>query len=170
MGTNQSNELLRVAKCGRVVGLKGEISLWPISNVPERYEVGSELYIDFQTSLKIRNVRNKKDHFIVKFEGLETREDVENLVNVLLYGQELDHEALNDGEFFVHDCLSKNVIDSKGNNRGVVKRFIPNTSSDLLELDSGLLVPFKFISEIDDDQIFLDEPEGLFEIEDKDYS
>ena len=77
--------------------------------------------------------------------------------------------SLQEGEFFVHDCLSKIVIDSNGESRGVVQRFIPNASSDLLELEFGVLVPFKFISRIDEDTIYLDEPEGLFDIEDKDY-
>ena len=169
MGSNRNDDLLRVAKCGRVVGLKGEIALWPISNVPQRFDIGSELILDDDRVLTIDNVRNKKDHFIVRFAGLDARTDVEKLVNKLLFGRKLEESALQEGEFFVHDCLSKIVIDSNGESRGVVQRFIPNASSDLLELEFGVLLPFKFISRIDEDTIYLDEPEGLFDIEDKDY-
>jgi len=170
MGPEKNSELLRIAKCGRVVGLKGEIALWPISNVEERYEVGSQLIVDENRVLEIVNVRPKKDHLIVKFSGLSTREDVEDLVNKVLYGEPLTEEALEPGEFFIHDCIGKQVVDSNGVKRGKAQKYIPNTSSDLLELESGVLVPFKFIDRIENGIIYLEEPDGLFDIEDKDYS
>ena len=170
MGLDDDTDLLRIAKCGRVVGLKGEIALWPISNFEQRYEIGSCLIVEDDKALEIEKIRTKKDHYIVKFLGFDTREDIEDLVNKILYAKKLDSSVLEDGEFFVDECLDADVIDSCGIFRGKVQKYIENASSDLLELDSGALVPFKFISRIEDDTIYLKEPEGLFDIEEKDYS
>lgn len=171
MGSNNLPEdYLRIAKCGRVVGLKGEIALWPISNVEQRFSVGAVFFLEDEKSLSIEKLRLKKDHYIVKFDGLNTREEVEGLTNQLLFAPPLDQDELDEGEFFVHDCVGKNLVDQDGNSRGVAKKFIPNAASDLLENDEGILIPFRFIVQVDDQNVYLDVPEGLFEVDDKDYS
>lgn len=161
---------LRIAKCGKVVGLKGEISLWPISNVEERFAVGSRLYLEDGKSFSIEKIRWQKDHYVVRFEDHMRREDVENYVNDVLYGEPLDHDALDEGEFFVHDCVGKNILDQDGIDRGKALKYIPNAASDLLETSEGILVPFRFISRVDEDNVYLNAPEGLFDVNDKDFS
>ena len=49
-------------------------------------------------------------------------------------------------------------------------KFIPNAASDLRETDGGVLVPFRFITRVDEDNVYLEAPEGLFDVDDKDYS
>lgn len=170
-GSNEiSKDFLRVAKCGRVVGLKGEISLWPISNVEQRYEIGSELFLENGQSLVIEKIRIHKDHYVAKFQDRSRREDVETLTNEILFGAPLQADVLDEGEFFVHDCVGKNLIDQNGNDRGRAVKFIPNAASDLLETDGGVLVPFRFITRVDEDNVYLEAPEGLFDVDDKDYS
>lgn len=164
MGPNIENEFLRIAKCGSVVGLKGEISLWPISNIDERYVPGSVFYLNESETLEIETIRTKKDHYIARFAGKNRREDVESLVNKVLYSPPLEDSVLETGEFFVHDCIGKLVVDSSGTSRGKAIKFIANPANDLLELESGALVPFVFIDSVDDDSIYLNEPDGLFEI------
>ena len=55
---------LRIAKCGRTIGLKGEIVLWPISNVEQRYLVGS-IFVDKNgNEFTIDKIRPLKDQCI----------------------------------------------------------------------------------------------------------
>lgn len=161
---------LRIAKCGRVVGLKGEISLWPISNVDERFNEGTQFFFEDGTSLLVEKIRWQKDHYVVLFQGHSRREDVEGFVNSIAYGEPLDQGALEEGEFFVHDCVGKTLIDQDGVTRGKALKYIPNAASDLLETDGGILVPFRFISNVDDENVYLDAPAGLFDVNDKDFS
>ena len=160
--TDTSN-FLRVATCGRVIGLKGEISLWPISNVQERYELGATFFTDTGNELTISSIRFHKDHYVVRFEDKNSREDVENLVNEVLYAPELNEDVLEDGEFFAHDVIGKKLIDQNSIERGTVKAFIENAASDLMETQTGDLVPFTFITKVDE-AVHIDAPDGLFEI------
>ncbi len=161
---------LRIAKCGKVVGLKGEISLWPISNVDERFVASSQYFLDDGSVLTVEKIRWQKDHYVVLFEGHSRREDVEGLVNAIVYGEPLDQDLLEEGEFFVHDCVGKTLIDQDGASRGKAVKYIPNAASDLLETDDGVLIPFRFISRVDENNVYLDAPEGLFDVNDKDFS
>lgn len=171
MGSHKlPDEFLRIAKCGRAVGLKGEITLWPISNIDQRFKIGSKYFLENEVQLIVEKIRLKKDHYIVKFEGCERREDVDHLTNKILFAPPLTPEDLEEGEFFVHDCLGKNLVDQDGNSRGKAVKFIPNAASDLIENDDGFLIPFRFIVQIDNENVYLDVPEGLFELDDKDYS
>lgn len=162
----KNSDLLRIATCGRAVGLKGEIALWPISNIEERYRVGSIFFTDDNTELIINTIREHKDHYIVRFEGKSSREDIENLVNEVLYAPALEMEILDDGEFFAHDVIGKTLIDQNGIDRGKVTSFIENAASDLMETQDGNLVPFTFINRIEGDSIHIEAPDGLFEIND----
>lgn len=161
---------LRIAKCGRVVGLKGEIALWPISNVEERFQMSSVFVLQNGTELIVEKIRWQKDHYVALFVGAGRREDVEMYTNEILFAPPLEPEVLDEGEFFVHDCVGKNLVDQDGNSRGRAVKFIPNAASDLLESETGILIPFRFISHVDDENVYLDAPEGLFEVDDKDYS
>ena len=100
----------------------------------------------------------------MKFVGYESIESAEPLVNVELYGEPLDNTVLDDGEFFAHDVLDKVIKEADGTERGVIKDVIPNAASDLLENENGYLVPFRFITHFDDKYVYIDAPEGLFDL------
>lgn len=164
--TTYNDSFLRVAKIGRTIGLKGELALWPISNVDERYEVGSVLIDKDSNEYEIAKIRQQKDQYVVKFVGYETIESVEPLVNVELFGEALDETVLDKGEFFAHDVLDKTIKEVDGTERGKVVDVIPNAASDLLENENGDLVPFRFITHFDDKYVYIDAPEGLFDLGD----
>ena len=71
-----------IAKCGRTIGLKGEIVLWPISNVEQRYLVGS-IFVDKNgNEFTIDKIRPLKDQYVVKFKGFDNIEQVKKFVNI----------------------------------------------------------------------------------------
>lgn len=157
-------DYLRVAKLGKVVGLKGEINLWPISNIDERFHIGSRFFLESGNELVLVAVRNKKDHLIVKFDSYNSRESVEGLVNEVVYGAPLDRSVLDEGEFFIHECIDRTIVDQNGVEHGVAVRFHSNSASDLLENDRGELIPFRFIVDVGE-KVHVDVPDGLFESE-----
>lgn len=163
MESKLPSDYLRIATIGKVVGLKGEINLWPISNVYQRFLSGSKLFLESGQELVIENIREKNDHYIVRFADMYSRNSVENLVNLVVYGQPLSGDVLDDGEFFVHDCIDKQIVDLDGKTHGVIVRVNPNNASDLLETDTGDLIPFRFITKIDE-HVHVDVPDGLFDL------
>ncbi len=74
--------------------------------------------------------------------------------------------ALEDaGALFVHDLIGSTVVESNGTERGTVRSVLANPASDLLELESGALVPLNFVvGEPTDGVITVDVPDGLFEL------
>lgn len=162
-----NEDLLRIAKCGRTIGLKGDLALWPISNVEERYIKGSLFVDNDNNNFEIEKIRPNKDHYVVKFVNFDTVEQAKTLVNLELLAAPLDDDVLDDGEFFVHDVLDKIIKDTDGIEHGVVKSVIPNAASDLLENDKGDLVPFRFIEKFDDKYVYVNVPIGLFDLDEK---
>ena len=47
---------------------------------------------------------------------------------------------------------------------GVVEAVEANPASDLLVLDTGALVPLRFVIRVDDGRIEVDAPDGLFDL------
>ena len=77
-----------------------------------------------------------------------------------LYADPLDDPA----ELWVHEVIGRPVLDMDGHLCGVVESVQGNPASDLLVLDSGTLVPVRFVVEERDDALVIDAPDGLFDL------
>ena len=96
------------------------------------------------------------------FEGVHDRDAADALRNVVLLGEPIDDPD----ELWVHELIGATVIDQYGTARGTVTRLVENPASDLLELDSGTLVPAQFVvSHTPNDEIHVDAPVGLFDVD-----
>lgn len=154
---------------GKPHGIKGDVYVVRISDDPRRFEPGAELIHSSGRSLVVENARPHRDRFLVKFEGIESREDAEVLRGTL-YVPASDARELEEGEFWERDLIGCEIFDDKGAKLGEVTALIPGAAQDLLEVrtDAGTrLVPLveEFIVAIEPDErrIVLDPPQGLFE-------
>ena len=69
-------------------------------------------------------------------------------------------------ELWVHELIGATVIDQHGVAHGTVTRVLDNPASDLLELDSGTLVPVRFVvAHTPGEEIHVDVPVGLFDLD-----
>ena len=69
----------------------------------------------------------------------------------------------------MHRLIGSRVVEPDGTDRGVVESVQDNPASDLLVLDTGALVPLRFLVERDaQDRLVVDVPVGLFELLDDD--
>jgi 16S rRNA processing protein RimM len=64
---------------------------------------------------------------------------------------------------WVHDLIGSAVVDVAGEHRGVCVAVIDNPAHDILELDTGWLVPVAFVIGYADRVVTIDPPDGLFE-------
>jgi 16S rRNA processing protein RimM len=156
--------MLLVGRITRPHGLRGEVVVDLISSEPERrLAPGAEL-ATATGSLRVRAARPHQAKWLVVFEGVETREAAD-----ALRGTELRAEPLDDADaLWVHDLVDAAVVDAAGTERGRVVAVVANPADDLLELDSGALVPIGFITgwtgEGEDRRLVVDPPEGLFDL------
>lgn len=153
-------DLLEVGRIGRAHGLRGEVLVRLTSDRTERLDPGSVLETP-RGPLTVAASRRHQDRWIVRFEGIDDRTSAEGWHGTVLSGEPLDDpDAL-----FVHDLVGSRVVDVAGRDRGAVVALVANPASDLMELDSGALVPLTFVVEGPSDGVVrVDVPDGLFEL------
>ena len=99
---------------------------------------------------------------IAQFDVFDDRTQAERWINVELFAAPIDDpDAL-----WVHEMISKQVVDQDGVARGACVTVLANPAAEILELDSGALVPTNFVTSIDGDTIHVSVPDGLFELND----
>ena len=161
--------LLEIGRLGRAHGVKGGLVVTLTSDRTERVQPGARLF-DGQQWLTVVSGRALPQHkWMVIVEGVTDRNEAERLAGRTLWGEPLaDPDAL-----WVHDLIGAHVIDQTGVDRGVCISVIDNPANDLLELDTGHLVPVTFVVSntppADDGTdagrvITVEAPDGLFDL------
>lgn len=155
--------LLEVGKFGRAHGVRGDVFLDLTTDRPERAAVGSRLWArDRWYTIVTSNASGTR--WRVHLEGVDDRTAAEALTGLTLHAEPIDDpDAL-----WVHQLIGATVVDVDGTDRGRCVSVIDNPAADLLELESGALVPANFVTSADptDDGLVvtIDPPAGLFEL------
>lgn len=150
-----------MGRIDRAHGLRGEVVVTLTTNRLERLAPEAVLYTG-ERELVVVESRPHQSRFAVRFVGVDTKTDADALHGADLYADPIDDA----GELWVHELIGAAVVDQHGVERGTVESVEANPASDLLVLDSGALVPARFIVEhIPNERIVVDAPPGLFDIE-----
>lgn len=152
--------LLEIGRIGRAHGVKGAVVVTLVSDRTERVAAGARLF-DGSGWLVVASSRSLPQHkWAVQFEGVPDRNAAEKMAGRLLSGEPLaDDDAL-----WVHELIGAHVVDQTGVDRGAVISVIENPANDLLELDTGHLVPVTFVVSMADGVITVETPDGLFDL------
>jgi 16S rRNA processing protein RimM len=151
--------MLDVGKIAKAHGLRGEVIVELYTNRDERVAAGAQL----ETSTGTMTVQYSKPHqhrWIVKFEGVGSREDAEALHGLVLSAEPIeDPDAL-----WIHEMLDTPVVDADGVDRGAVKAILANPAGDIIETSQGHLIPLRFVMSHEDGRVVVDPPQGLFDL------
>ncbi len=141
-------------------GLHGEVLVALSTDRPERSVVGAS-FVTRGGELVVRATRPHKDRHLMFFDGVVDRTGAEELRGTVLWAPTLEDDEV----LWVHELIGATVIDQHGVERGSVISVIDNPAADLMELDSGALVPVNFVvGGPESDQVHVDVPDGLFEL------
>ena len=153
---------LLVGRIVRAHGLAGEVVVDLLSSESDiRLAAGAELLRgDGATPLRVVESRPHQGKWLVRFDGVADRDAADALRGVELHGEPVDvPDAL-----WVHELVGAAVVDTTGAPCGTVAAVVANPADDLLELDTGALVPVTFVVGWDDEKrVVVDPPEGLLE-------
>jgi 16S rRNA processing protein RimM len=158
--TSSTTELLKVGRITKAHGLRGEVVVMLWTERTERLDPGATL-TTARGPLIVEAARPFQDRWIVLFEGMYDRNQAESW-----RGIELEAEAIEvPGALFVHELIGATVSDIAGTPLGLVTAVEANPASDLLVLESGGLIPLRFMTEHDQaaGTIVVDIPEGLLD-------
>ena len=168
MTTEKNPEgLLEVGRFGRPHGVKGQIYIKLSTDRSERVQIGARLWAGewFEVSARTSMANTGADRWVVGIVGIDDRNDVERLVNKVVWAEPIDDPDA----VWVHQVIGARVVGTDGVDRGTCIAVLKNPANDLLELESGALVPVIFVESVVPDDadgfvITIDPPEGLFEV------
>jgi 16S rRNA processing protein RimM len=154
------DDLLEVGHIRRAHGLRGEVFVQLISDNDARLAPGAELVAGDETLVVETSRVASNGRRVVKFAQIPDRTVAESYANRVLRARPIDDpDAL-----WVHELIGARVVEVDGTDRGVCVSVLANPAADLLELESGALVPSNFVVSNTDGVIVVDAPEGLFDL------
>jgi len=145
-----------LAQIGAPHGIKGEVRVKPFGE-PEMLNQYGKLETKDGQKFKIKRMRPQKNMMVVKFEGVNTREEAEALNRVELFVDRAKLPELEeDDEFYVEDLIGMDVLNEAGEHIGTVLT-VPNFGAgDMIEIkptnsSSTYFLPFtkQVVPEID---------------------
>ena len=149
---------LEVGRVDKPHGVRGEVIVSLVTNRAERLAPRSVLTTP-GGSLEVVASSPHQGRWIVQFAGVAGREAAEALRGTVLSAPPLDDPE----ELWVHELVGHQVVGRDGRAHGSVVAVEANPASDLLVLESGGLVPLRFVLAHDRaaGRVVIDPPEGL---------
>ena len=167
-------ETVLVGSVVRPHGLRGDVVVVPLSDVGDRFDVGSQLFLchpDGRVRREtVRRSSGYRDRLLIGFESCVDRAGAEAVRGAELRVGRHDVPGAGDGQYYYFelvDCLCRDAV---AGDLGPVVAVIEDGGGLLLEVDRGgqkVLIPFvrSFLRRIDIEagEIDLDLPPGLLE-------
>jgi 16S rRNA processing protein RimM len=156
--TAARRSMLVVGAIGRAHGLAGAVVVHLVTDRLERLEPGSTFETD-RGALTVVSSRPLNGNHVVSFRGIESREAAEAHRGLELRAAPLESD---DEVLWVDELIGAEVRTSDGTTVGTVAAIEANPASDLLVLDSGALIPSRFVvGALVDGIVTVEVPEGL---------
>ncbi len=150
--------LLEIGRIVRAHGLRGEVLVDLVTDRQERLDPDSVLWAP-SGPLVVRASRSHQQRWLVTFDGVADRTAAERLAGTTLSAEPIDEPET----LWVHELVGTELREADGTVRGRVVAVIDNPAHDILELDSGALVPVVFVRSCEDGVTVVDAPPGLFD-------
>ena len=158
-----------VGKITRAHGLRGEVTILPLTDNPDRFSVGNELSLEDGRTLTIAASRNNGARLLVTFAGVADRTAAEALRGRMLVVPESALPTLPEGTYWPHELEGCEVVTDAGRVLGRISDVVANPANDIWVTttpDGGeVLLPAirQVIAEVDvaGRRILVHEVEGL---------
>lgn len=120
-----------VGRITRAHGLRGEVAVQVLSEVPERFAVGSALSLEDGRRLTILATREHGDRLLVTFRGVSDRGGAEALRGALLVAPASSSPELPEGSWWDHEIVGCGVSTGSGRALGEVREVIHTAANDV---------------------------------------
>ncbi|MFQ5872702.1 MAG: ribosome maturation factor RimM [Dehalococcoidia bacterium] len=139
----QDTRLVAIGKVIRPFGLKGQILIESLTDFPERFSPDQVLIIRGRPRV-VAASRRKKDHWILKLEGIDTPDGAEELRDEPLHIRASDLHPLPPGQHYRFQLLGLKVYTTGGEYLGDISEVLATGSNDVYVVTGTgkeLLVP-----------------------------
>jgi 16S rRNA processing protein RimM len=129
-----ADDKLRVGVYTNTHGVHGEIKVYPTTDDVKRFKKGLPLYLDTgkqEIPLKVERVKYFKNMVILKFEGIDSINDIERYKGHDLLVSREHAVPLAEDEYFICDAIGSDVVDENGVKLGVLKDVMQTGANDV---------------------------------------
>ena len=159
--------LLEGGRFGRPHGVRGQIYVKLTTDRNERVARGARLWAGswFEVASSAPMFSTGPDRWVVSLVGVDDRNVCERLVNRVIWAEPIDDPDA----VWVHEAIGAEVVGVDGEHHGRCVAVVANPGNDLLELESGALVPVIFVVSVRPNDAggytaLIDPPAGLFDV------
>lgn len=133
-----------VGRITRAHGVKGEVAVLVLSEVPERFDSGATLFLEDGRPLTIESTREDRGRLLVRFYGISDRSAAEPFLGKLLVVPESALPELPEGSWWPFQLEGCRVETDTGRQLGTLTEVVLNPANDIwvvAEGDEETLVP-----------------------------
>ena len=167
-----------IGKIVQAHGIKGELSVFPLTEREERFAAGGTVYLsrtaegeEGLTPFGVVSSRRHHDRFLIKLEKIDDRTQAEWYAGAfLVIPWEEAESAREEGEFFLHALVGREVRNEEGARLGVVADIVETGAHPLLEIamEKGgrRMLPFvrEFVRSVEEGVVVVAPPAGWEEL------
>jgi 16S rRNA processing protein RimM len=138
-----------VGRMGRPHGLKGGISIYSLTEPKDNLLAYSDWHVCIKGCWTALNRLREEEHnrcIVAFFENYGDRDKAAQLTNLEIAVSRSQLPELTAGEYYWHQLIGLNVVNTKGLVLGTVKELIATGSNDVLVVtgDARYLIPYRY--------------------------
>jgi 16S rRNA processing protein RimM len=143
---SQASGWIAVGRIGRAHGVKGEVTVLPLSEVASRFESGSLLFAGEggDRPLTVATARRHRARLVVSFAEVGDRTQAEALVGTYLFVSVGSVPPLPEGTWWPHELVGCDVVTEGGRSLGTIREVVHGPANDLWATEGAggeVLVP-----------------------------
>lgn len=135
MNNEMQNNYIKIGKISTAHGIKGTVRIMPLTDDITRFNSLKYVYL-FNGSaiqkLMIEAVQLNGNIVLIKFEGINNRNEAEALKNMFVHVDRENAVTLDEDEYFIEDLIGLNAYDLNNVNIGTVSDIIQTGAVDVL--------------------------------------
>lgn len=126
-------EYIEFGKIVNTHALKGEVKVYSYTDNETNILNLKKVYISGK-EYQVEHTRYQKGMFYIKLKGIDTVEQAESLVDLVVMREVLEEEKESDAEFFVKDLIGVEVYDDREMLLGVLTQVLVTGANDVYEI------------------------------------
>jgi 16S rRNA processing protein RimM len=135
----KEDDLVSIGRLAGTFGVRGSLKMVALTDFPERFHSMQRVILNqggrLQT-LTIESVQPHQQQFLIKFEGVDNKEEARLLVNALLQVEEKDVHPLPEGVYYHFQLIGLQVFDRERGLLGEISDILETGANDVYVVQS----------------------------------
>lgn len=139
-------EWIAVGRIARGHGVKGDVSILPLSELESRFDPGAKLFAgeDQARPLTVASARKHGNRLLVSFEGVSDRTEADRLRGLYLFVPASSVPPPPEGRYWAHQLVGCEVLTEAGRSIGTIREVVHAPANDVWAAEGAegeVLVP-----------------------------